>query len=178
MKRLTAAMMVGAVAVLVTASVSQAQAYVFFGGGASIPAGDFKDFAKTGWMAQAGIGVDIGDKGLFVEAEGFYGSNKHKAPAVDEKTNLFAGLGAVGYSFMPEKKVHPYILGGAGFMRHQFDPGAGASVSETKFAYTGAAGISFQAGSKLNIWVEGRFLGTSDTKVIPIMAGLTINFGQ
>lgn len=177
MKRLTAAMMAGAVAVLVTASASQAQ-YVFLGGGASIPMGDFKDFAKTGWMAQAGLGADIGDKGLFIEAEGFYGKNKHKAPDDGDATNIIAGLAAVGYTFMQEKSVRPYVLGGAGFLMHQFDPAVGDNETETKFAYTGAVGLGFRAGAKVNIWLEARFLGTADTKVLPIMAGLTINFGK
>ena len=176
MRRLTAAMMVGAVAVLVTASASQAQ-YVFLGGGVSIPMSDFKDIAKTGWMATAGLGYDIGTSGLFVEAEGFYGSNKHKAPSDDDKTNLLVGLGALGYSFMPEKSVRPYVLAGVGFLRHQFDPATGDNESSTDFAYSGAVGLSFKAGAKLNLWLEARYLG-GDPKLLPILAGLTINFGQ
>jgi opacity protein-like surface antigen len=177
MKRLTAAMMIGAVAVLVAASPAHAQ-YVFFGGGASIPMGDFKDFAKTGWMATAGLGADIGDKGLFIEAEGFYGKNKHKAPDDGDATNIISGLGAVGYSFMPEKSVRPYVLGGVGFLMHQFDPAVGDNETETKFAYSGAVGLSIKAGSKLNLWLEARFLGSSETKILPLMAGVTINFGK
>jgi hypothetical protein len=67
-------------------------------------------------MVQAGLGADIGDKGLFIEAEGFFGNNNHKAPLTVTRPNL-AGLGAVGYSFLPEKKVHPYILEAPGSCR-------------------------------------------------------------
>ena len=32
--------------------------FVYVGGGANIPVGDFKDYAKTGWIAQAGLGYN------------------------------------------------------------------------------------------------------------------------
>ena len=59
---------------------------------------DFKkvDGAKTGWLATGGVGVDVGKKGAWVEAEGYYGSNKHKQGAgvppagPGEKTDVIA----------------------------------------------------------------------------------------
>ncbi len=170
----------GLVAVLATSAAhAQAKPYIFFGGGATIPVSDFKDFAKTGWMATAGVGADI-RKGLWVEAEGYYGSNKHKSPPepAGDKTNLLAGIGALGYSFTPEKKASPYVTAGVGFMSHKFDPATGASETSTKFAYTGALGIGANLSPKIHFFLEGRFLGTKDTKVIPILTGLSINFGK
>jgi len=170
MKRLTGAMMVGAVAVLVAISPARAQgAYVFFGGGANIPASDFKDTHKTGWIATAGLGTDIGNKGLWVEAEGWYGSNKAKTTLVS-KVDLWSALGAVGYSFMPDKKWSPYVLGGAGVL--------GVKDGDTKFAYTGAFGLGFKAGTRALIFVEGRWLATKDIKMIPVTAGVSIHFGN
>jgi hypothetical protein len=183
MKRLTAATLVGAVAVLVTASSSQAQ-YVFLGGGATIPMSEYKDFAKTGWMATAGVGTDIGDKGLWVEAQGYYGSNKHKAPATDEKTDLLGGFGAVGYSFMPGKSVRPWVMGGVGFLSHRFKDSTtpANNESESSFAWEAGAGLGFKAGAKANIWVGGQYMsGTSNisgTKFLALLAGVTINFGN
>ncbi len=151
--------------------------YVFVGGGASIPIGNFKDAgAKTGWIAQAGVGYDIGDKGLWVEAEGWYGS--HKYTGATGKTDLLAGLGALGYSFMPGKKMSPYVVAGAGFMSAKAKPATGASVTSTKFAYTGGAGLGFKLNSTVNFWLEGRLLGTKDAKLIPVSAGFTFNFGK
>jgi len=153
--------------------------YVFLGGGASIPNGDFKDEAKTGWMAQAGVGYDIAAvKGLWVEAEGFYGSNKHKAPDDGDKTNLFAGIAALGYSFTPDSKVSPYVLAGAGILNHKFVPATGTSESESKFAYSGAVGIGYNASSSVHVWLEGRVLGSKSSRVIPISLGFTYNFSK
>src|ERR1041385_6456821 len=118
MKRLTTAMMVGAVATLLAASTANAQ-YVYFGGGANIPTGSFKDGVKTGWIASAGGGADVGKKGLWVEAEGWYGQNKWKTDATspyDEpgKTKLWSALGVLGYDLMHDKKWTPYLAAGAG----------------------------------------------------------------
>ena len=169
---------IACLAILMVAGVSAANAqYVFVGGGASIPNGDFKDEAKTGWMAQAGVGFDIAKvKGLWVEAEGFYGSNKHKGE--DAKTNLFAGIAALGYSFMADKKVSPYVVGGVGILNHKFVPATGTSESESKFAYSGGVGIGYNASSSVHIWLEGRVLGSKSSRVIPISLGFTYNFAK
>jgi hypothetical protein len=142
--------------------------YVFFGGGASIPVGSSSDHVKTGWMATGGIGMDIGTQGLFVEAEGYYGQNSAKVG--DGKAKLMGGLGAVGYSFMRESKAHPYVLAGAGILSSK------NGESESQFAYSGAAGVVISMGEKLSLWVEGRYLGTKDVKIVPVMGGLTIQF--
>lgn len=136
---------------------------------------DYSDFAKSGWMAQAGIGIDIGTKGLWADVEGFYGSNDHDDGSGD-KTNLLGGLAVLGYSISPQSNVSPYLLGGLGFTRHTFDPATGSNVSSTDFAYTGGAGLGFRVSPKVLFYVEGRYMG-GDTQWVPIMAGITINFG-
>ncbi len=160
---------------LAGASAANAQ-YVFVGGGASIPIGDFKDAGgKTGWAVQTGVGYDIGSKGLFVEAEGFYGS--HGYSDSDAKTKPLTVLGAVGYSFMPGKKVSPYVIAGAGIMSVKNSVG-GESHTESEFAYSGAAGLGFNLNPTVHMWIEGRLLGTKDAKMIPVMLGFTFNFGK
>jgi len=177
MKRFASAMMVGAFAVLVAASPARAQ-YVFFGGGLSIPVGDFKDYAKKGWMATAGLGYDIGDKGLWVEAEGYFGSNKH-SDFEGDKTNLIGGMAAVGYSFMPDKSVSPYITGGVGILAHQFksEDFPEDNETESKLGYTGAFGLGFRAGGKAHVFLEGRLLGSESSKAILALAGVSIQLG-
>jgi hypothetical protein len=184
MKRLASAMMVGAVAVLLGASPARAQGYVYFAGGANVPVGSFKDGVKTGWIASAGLGANVGNKGLWVEGEGWYGSNKWKIGSVyDEagKTNIWAALGVVGYDLMHDKSWSPYIAAGAGVLGASAKPEGGTSVSSTKFGYTGAVGIGFKAGNSAHIFVEARYLagsGTGYAKMLPLTAGVSINFGK
>jgi opacity protein-like surface antigen len=150
--------------------------YVFLGGGATIAMGDFKDYAKTGWLATGGVGYDVTSK-VWVEAEAYYGQNSHSDVAGD-KTKLLGFIGAVGYSFSPDKKVSPYVTAGAGMLQHKYVPATGDSESDSKFAYTGAAGIGFNLNETVHLWIEGRFLGRKDTQLIPIMAGFTFSFGK
>ena len=69
-------LVLGALAMTAISSRAEAQ-NVFWGGGPSVPLGDFKDDAKTGWLLQGGLGFDLGSSGIFAEAEGFFGSNSH-----------------------------------------------------------------------------------------------------
>lgn len=185
MARHRGSVIVGVLALLALASPAGAQS-VFIGGGATLPMGDYKDYAKTGWIMTAGVSVDLGEKGLFFEAEGFFGSNKHKATAgtLPEKTNLMAGIGAFGYSFgQKDAKVRPYVLGGVGLMNHQFrsDDDNAVETNTSLFAYTGAAGLVFAMGPKASVWTEARYLAGSkegsSTAIIPITVGISLQFG-
>lgn len=178
MKRLCGSIVVGALVALAAATPAQAQSkFVFFGGGVSLPMSDFKDVAnaKTGWIAQAGIGMDIGSKGLWADLEGFFGSNKVDDGSGD-KYNTIGGLAVLGYSLSTTAKVSPYLLGGLGFVRNRFAPAVGAADSETNFAYTGGAGLGFRFSPTALFYVEGRYMG-GDTQFLPIMAGLSFSFG-
>jgi opacity protein-like surface antigen len=183
MKRFAVPMVLGALAMTAVSSRVQAQ-QVFFGGGPSFPVGDFKsntDFeAKTGWLLQGGIGVDIGSRGVFVEAEGFFGSNVHKNTGnFKDKTTIIAFMGALGYSFTPAKKVSPYVLAGVGIVGNQFrtddDSRADLEKTENEFGYTGAIGVAFTLNEMAKFWVEGRYLGSSSTTVIPFAAGIALS---
>jgi len=183
MKRSTVVMSLGVFGMLVAATGAQAQ-YIYGAAGANIPVGTFKDAVKTGWIVSAGVGADVGKKGLWVEAEGWYGTNKWKASGTYGdlgKTNLFSGLGVVGWTFMPEKSVSPYLAAGLGFLHASNKPESGASSSSTKFAYTGAGGLAFKAGSSTHLFVEVRYLaGTSSgyAKMLPITAGVSVQVGK
>lgn len=178
MKRLSAAMMVGAVAVLLSASPARAQ-YVFLGGGVSIPTGEFKDDgAKTGWLATGGVGFDIGSKGLWAELQGYFGNNNYEGTGGDKLQNI-QGMAALGYSFMPEKSVTPWVMAGIGFLNHKYKPGStgGTADSETKFAWEGGAGLAFKAGSKARVWVGGQYTSSSYVHMVSVLAGFSINVG-
>ena len=181
MRRFAVPMVLGALAITTVASRAEAQ-NIFFGGGLSQPLGDFKTYAKTGWLLQGGINVDIGSSGVFIEGEGFFGSNSHKDTGnFKEKTNIIAFMGALGKSFgAADAKVSPYILAGAGIMGHQFRSDNDLAVEETenKFGFTGAAGLAFRLNEKAKFWVEARYLGASGTAVIPVMVGILLELGN
>ena len=179
MKRLTAAAMVGALAVLMSASPARAQ-YVFFGGGATIPTGEFKDDdAKTGWIATAGLGFDIGSKGLWAELQGYFGNNSYKGGGGDKLQNIQV-MAALGYSFMPEKSMTPWVMAGAGIVNHKYKPGNTGFTgdSETKFGFEAGAGLAFKAGSKAHVWFGGQYTGSSYVHMIGLLAGVSIAVGS
>lgn len=176
MKRVSGSVLLGMLGALAVSSAANAQRpFIFFGGGLTFPVGDFGDEAKSGWMATGGISVDIGTRGLFVEAEGYYGTNDYDLAGLS--SDLYGGLGTLGYAF-GQARVHPYVLGGAGFFSKKTKFGT-ASATETEFAYTGAAGLTFTLSPTVSFWVEGRYIGAGDfTKFVPVMAGLVIQLGN
>lgn len=181
MRRFAVPMVLGALAMTAVTSRAEAQ-NVFFGGGLSVPLGEFKDYAKTGWLLQGGIGFDIGSSGVFAEAEGFFGSNGHKDTGnFKEKTNIIAFMAALGKSFGgADAKVSPYVLAGAGIVGHQFrsDDEDAVEGTENKFGFTGAAGLAFRLNEKAKFWVEARVISSSGTSVIPLLAGVLIELGS
>jgi opacity protein-like surface antigen len=192
MRRFAVPMVLGALAMTAVTSRAEAQPNIFFGGGPSFPVGDFKtnpdpsppNFeAKTGWLLQGGIGIDIGSRGLFLEAEGLFGSNSHNNTGnAKDKTNIIAFMGALGYSFGGEDaKVSPYVLAGAGILGNQFRTDDDAleplEGTENEFGYTGAVGLAFRLNDKARFWIEGRYLGSSSTTLIPFAAGISLTLG-
>jgi opacity protein-like surface antigen len=123
--------------------------------------------------------MDLAKKGVWIEAEGFYGSNKH-SDVTGDKTNVIAGLAAIGYSFMPDKKVSPYVLGGVGVRAHQFrsETVPASNETSTDFAYSGAAGLGFTLNPVVTFWLEARWIGSEGTNLIPLMAGFSIHPGK
>jgi len=164
-----------AVALFILPATASAQS-IFVGGGVTIPSGDYGDYAKTGWIADAGVTFDIGEQGLWVYGEGFYGSNKHDDDSGD-KTNVYGAMGGVGYEFDTGGSLGIYVFGGAGLMVHQYKPDTGDSDSESKFGYEGGAGVDFPLGDRIGLWVEGRFMGSKDTNFFGILAGLGFDLG-
>lgn len=163
---------------LFTAPVA-AQAYLFLGGGVTIPTGEYGDFAKTGWTASTGLTFDVGDKGVWVGVEGLFGSNTHEGTSGD-KTNVYGATGLLGYSVQSAGSVHPYVYGGAGFLAHQYKPGTSTVTgdTETKFNWAGAGGLSFVLSPKVSLWTEGRYNGAKGTQHLALQAGLNILLGR
>lgn len=174
MKRLVTALLTVVVLLGSVPSVqAQAKSAFFFGGaGVTLPMGDYGDYAKTGWMASAGLGYNL-TSNVFIGAEGMYGSNKH-SDVVGDKTDLVGGGGFIGYSFGKEgSKMMPYVIGGVGILNHKFKGANGFSESESKAMFHGGAGLFFPMGTA-GLYVEARYVKRGDTGFMPIMAGFSV----
>ena len=179
-------------AVLSLTLPSQASAQgVFLGAGATIPTGDYKDFgdgdgAKTGWVAEAGISFPINENGLFIFADGLYGSNGHEYAG--DKTDLLCGFGGVELSFANEEGAGMFVFGELGFLRHAYksDDFPEFEDSSTGLAFGAGVGYGIPLGDKLQGWVLGRYIqgqlsddetGEGNTTLFGVMAGLSIPIG-
>lgn len=120
---------------------------VYVGGGATVPTGDYGNYASVGFMAFGGVLVPVGDAGVSVGAQGFWGTNSHDVDG--DKTNLYGGMGIVGFTFSPEATASPFVFGGLGLMTHSFKsdstPSAEGSVSDLAAGF--GAGMAFPLGS-------------------------------
>jgi hypothetical protein len=155
------------------------QPVIFVGAGPTFPMGEFGDYAKTGWLAHAGVGIPIGDKGLSVGGNVVYGSNKHSDFAGD-KTNLPGVFGFLQYRAGDPAKPGFYAYGQVGILNHQYKPGEGATFegeSDWKPAFGGGAGVDVPLGA-VNLYVEASLIARSGTNLVPVMAGLAIPVGK
>src|SRR5512139_3149326 len=169
-------------AILIFGSGPLAAQSVWLGGGPTFPMSDFSSYAKTGWMASAGVGFGLGSGDrLSLQLEGVYGSNNHDTEG--DKTNLYGGLVNVAYQLGNTGKLHPYAFGGVGVLAQDFssenvdDENEG---SAGKMAYQFGAGLDIPLG-KLGLWVDVRYLARAEsyaTAVIPVMAGIYVPFGK
>lgn len=161
-----------------TPTAVSAQVYLFLGGGGTFPTNNFGNFAKNGWVVSGGAGFPLGQEGVSVAVEGFYGENQHEGSA-GGKTNPLGVMGEIVYTFGERGKIQPYLLGGAGLMVHKFTPGGGgASVSESQVGYTFGAGVAVPLGQTLEIYGEGRYFGSRDTVFMGALVGLALFLGD
>lgn len=161
-----------------TASAQGPSTWVFAGGGATMPMGDYGDYAKTGFMADVGVGRNFGSGRVFAFADIFYGKNNHETE--DESTTLTGGGLNIGIS-STAMKARPYAYAGLGMQNHKYNPaGGGDGGSETNPYARGAVGVSIGSG-KTTIWVEAGLIqgfGGDDgnTGYMPVLAGISISW--
>jgi hypothetical protein len=171
-------------ATLFAVSAGQAQAgkYLYVGGGATLPMGDYKDFgggdgAKTGFMADVGLGTNLGSSGkMFGFVDMFYGKNSHDTD--DESTTLIGGGANIGMQTSgTSSRLYGYV--GGGLQSHKYNAAGGVDGgSETNPFARGALGISLGSGNT-TFWLEaGYVLGFGDegakTSYVPLLAGISI----
>lgn len=181
MIRLLGAGLVVTLAAFAAPSGSAAQASIFVGGGLSVPTGDYGEFAKAGWMGQAGVVVPMGAGGFGIGASGFYGSSSHDAPFDGDKTNLYGGTAFVIYTMSGDGALLPYAFAGPAYMTHAYKPETGADVSGSGLGLTGGVGADIPIGS-VRGFVEGQYLtGIGDevdgTDLFNINVGVSFPLG-
>lgn len=181
MKLLATVAVLGTLAIAATSNPLSAQG-VWLGGGATFPTSDYGDFANTGFLFTAGVGTGVGDGGLGVGVEGFYGQNSHETDG--NKTTPLGFMGQVAYSLSgPDADSGIYVLGQLGVLWHKYSSETVPALdgSESGFAYGGALGYEFPLGG-VDGWVEGKFMQASisdeNTQFFGILAGISIPFGS
>lgn len=178
--------MVAAGALLLVAAPAATQAqWVWVGGGLSIPTGDAGDALNAGWMGTVGVGFPIGESGLGVAAEGFYGQNNASDEAVGlDKANIYGAMANIGYRIGDPASIGAYLFGGAGLMAVKASPETGESETDSNFGYQFGAGVDVPVGSSVGLFFEGRYMGStgadegeSNLNLISILAGLGFGIG-
>ena len=185
MKRIFGWCTVGTVALFLFLAPGASAQAVFLGAGATIPTGDFADFgagdgANTGWMGFGGVLFPVGEAGLSVGGEGFYGSNSHDTDG--DKTNLYGGMGLVGFTFNQEASAQPFVFSGIGFMTHSYksDSFPTAEGSESGMAVGLGGGVSFPLGGVRGMAAASYNAGLDDidgTTFIGLSAAVQILVG-
>lgn len=161
---------------LVAPAQAQARGYVGFGGGLSIPTGDFGDAYKMGWLGQVVAGITGPNGMLGGRIDGMYIRHSHDIVDGGSIQLLGANGDLVLSPGSADAKIRPYLLGGIGFFNVKPEQGSTEFDSQTKFAYNLGAGLRFGGGGRMSFFVEGRYLSIStegnSTGLIPIAIGV------
>jgi hypothetical protein len=175
-----------AVAAVLTASAATAPLFAqgaefSLGGGATLPLGNFDDFAKLGWHGTGAVSFVPQNLPVGFQIDGTFSRLSDETP-LDVKSQLIYGTGNVVYKFKSsgDTKFRPYLIGGAGVynLDAKGDDVPSGIESVTKFGLNAGAGFDFKAGSA-GVFVEGRFHNVftegDNTNFIPFTVG--VRFG-
>lgn len=170
----------GAVCALLVAAPASAQ-FVWAGGGATFPMSDYGEYANTGFLVSAGFGMPVGDQGLSIGVEGFFGQNNH-SDVEGDKTNPLGAMAMAEYDFSGADATQSlYVLGGVGILVHKYGSDEFGSDSSTGLGLTGGLGYFFPLGG-INGYVEGRIfearIESENTMFAGVMAGISIPVGS
>jgi hypothetical protein len=168
---------VGAVALLSLCAPTPGQAQsVWFGGGGSFPVSDYGDYAKTGLLLIGGVSVPVGQEGLSVFGEGFFGQNGH-SDFDGDKTNPYGFMGGVTLDLGTEDQGGVYFFGEAGILFHKFASDTFEGETSSGFGYGAGAGYWVPLGG-VSGWIEGRAMNASiegsKTSFVAVLVGVSI----
>lgn len=170
-----------AVAVLTLAALTQfpstaaSQARFFFGGGLTTPTGDYSEYAKTGWMAVAGLGWRVPDTRFGVNGSVMYGVNNHEDEG--DKTTLYGVFASGRYSLHEPDRPGLFLSGGLGIQVHKYssEDFPSADESETQFAGHGGLGVDVPLGRSALFGLASYVVG--DTSYLRFLLGLSFPLG-
>ena len=138
--------------------------HVGFGGGVSVPAGDFKDVLKTGAHGRAFVGIGPASSNFGTRlAVNYQHFDLKGLPVVsgaptttsNGSGNIVSGLANLTYG-INFGILRPYLTAGLGAFDVMSKPESGSSTSDVKFGVNGGAGVSFKLG-QIRGFVEGRY---------------------
>jgi opacity protein-like surface antigen len=188
MRGMLAGVAVLLVSVMATARVANAQGAEFsLGVGASVPLGNFKDVAKTGYHGLVGVSFAPSSFPLGIQIDGQYHRLKQKASVGNRTNQIIMGTGNLIYKFKTseDSKFRPYLMAGGGIYNFKLVSGddvAGPGVGNTgntatKFGLNAGAGFDIKARG-VGFFAEGRFHDVftdgPNTKFLPITVGIRL----
>jgi opacity protein-like surface antigen len=155
------------------------------GGGATVPLGNYGDFAKTGFHGLVGVSFAPSSFPLGIQVDGMYQRLKFDDIVPGNRSSqIIQGTANIVYKFKSseESKFRPYLIGGIGI--YNFKAVGGDDVSppgegntSTDFGLNAGAGFDFKAGA-VGLFLEGRFHDVlsegEDTRFIPITLGIRL----
>ena len=148
--------------------------------GASIPVGDFADFAETGWHAGGLLQWDTPAFPIGIRADAVYHRFGEKNENGGSPSLIVGTLNGVwSFPMTQPYAVRPYLIGGAGIYNSRCRPGAADGCdSETDFGLNGGGGIKVPLSGFTTV-IEARYHiifdsnGTvSNSTFIPISVGI------
>lgn len=157
---------------------------VWVGGGGSVPLGDYGDYANTGFLAVAGVAIPVGDGGLDVFGEGFFGQNSH-SDVDGDKTNPYGFMGGAQFTFGEADATQGlYVFGEVGILFHKYGSDDFEGSTDSGLGYGAGAGYFFPLGG-LNGWIEARAMSASTgdgdssgkTSFLGLLAGVNFPLG-
>ena len=158
---------------------SSAQAAIHIAAGVTVPTGEYSEYAKSGWITQAGYSAPVGEAGLALGGEVFFGRNNHEPPPDENKSYLYGATGIVRYAYGDTDEVYPFVFGMAGLLAESFrsDAQPGLNGSAAKLAVGAGAGVGFPAGDMtgyVNAWFLNGFGSEADTRLFGVTTGLRL----
>ena len=168
-KGIAKGLVLGGLAMALVAAPAKAQIAWSVGAGASLPNGDFKNVAKTGFHGMGAGDFKLTGSPISIRGDFMYNSFSSKASG-GPTLSLITVSADAKYGFAPGP-VSPYILGGPTWSRSS----CSGCTSESEFGFNVGGGINFGM-SALKLFVEARYFSVSDNGVktnwIPITVGI------
>ncbi|NOT08294.1 MAG: hypothetical protein HOP28_08810 [Gemmatimonadales bacterium] len=142
---------------------------VGFGGGVSLPMGDFGEGFKTGFVGQVTAGFAKEGSKFGARVNGTFQKFSVDLEGSDGSAQIMGAMADLVVS-PGTSNTKPYLLGGVGFQN--FKDGG------THFAWNAGGGVSLPLGARHAFFIEARYLSISgdggSSTMVPITAGIRL----